>query len=221
MGCVAVAKPVRYNTGCRLLGQQYHAYFVKHLLYIYRNKLFTLFQIALPIIILVGQFDLSRFGSGPVDFLSMDVAAQYAGSTAVCALLSSGSPSLDEQTKQLGQLYEARVSAAGLEAIEIRDKSLGPHLLTLAEANKRRYVAQYHVGLQINGSASLNRTTLTAYYNAEMLHSSAISMAVVYDVLSEFLLGKGHSIETISHPIPESTRKVIRRLNIISYNYLN
>ncbi|XP_040611318.1 ATP-binding cassette sub-family A member 3 isoform X3 [Mesocricetus auratus] len=182
-----------FNTGCSLYYQQFHAMFIKRLMYNWRNWRVLLVQILG--LVISSLFLLKSHNLRYEDEKTRQMNLSEYGQTIVPFSIS-GKSSL---TTSLLLHLENMLKPGGHKLKEVQGD-----LLKYLEGNKE-CIHLCIIALSIKVVA--NRTKLTVLFNNEAYHSPSLSLAVLDNILFMSLSGADASITISNKPQPRSQAK--------------
>ncbi|XP_044267018.1 phospholipid-transporting ATPase ABCA1-like [Tribolium madens] len=174
-------KEITHVSGFGLLRNQIVAMILKKELSIFRSWILFLFQILLPILVLVCYIFL--FGSNPNE-------TSY--SSRKIALSSYKNPiTLLENTNSMAETYVKVLKGHQVKTVD----NITAKILNLEPSTvKESYIV----------AASFNDTTATAWFNGDPYHATPLSLSLVLNTLYKTSLGEDKSITFYNHPLPLS-----------------
>ncbi|XP_060028541.1 ATP-binding cassette sub-family A member 17-like [Erinaceus europaeus] len=190
--------PIKPNTGYKRFCQQFYTMFLKRALYSWRYWLlmFTI-QILVPLLITV--YSLSSLSlRASTENNPLELTLKTYGQTIVPFFISPNSRLGPQLPKHLRDLLVAE-NQIPLELPGLVEE----FLLKRLEEEPEQFDGKYLVGVSVEHQG--NRSTVTALFNNQALHSPALAVALVDSLLFRLLSGPRASITAVNHPQPQST----------------
>ncbi|XP_057604984.1 ATP-binding cassette sub-family A member 17-like [Hippopotamus amphibius kiboko] len=189
--------PIQPNTGFSLLCQQFYAMFLKRATYSWRNWMMMLsIQILVPLVILIVSFSFLNFSTS-VENVPLELTLKTYGQTIVPFFISPNSrldPQLSERFTDM-LMAEGQIPLQLLSPVE-------PFLLKKLEEEPEVFDQNYLVAASFEDVG--DHTIVTALFNNQAYHSTALALALVDNVLFKLLSGARASITVFNHPQPQS-----------------
>uniref|UniRef100_F7FQX6 ABC transporter domain-containing protein n=1 Tax=Monodelphis domestica TaxID=13616 RepID=F7FQX6_MONDO len=193
----SLIKPVystlTHNTGCNLYYQQVYAMFIKRAIYSWRNWKTTLMHLVLPplyIYLMLTAFSSPKVEDEPSMKLDLSLYEQN-----IVPFSMSGNLSV---TQKIFKSVESLLKPQGHILKEVKG-NLDEFLRNRKFSPKKCIIA---FSVNVTGSYIV----ATALFNNEAYHSTAISLAMVDNILFMFFCGPKASITVSNKPLPNKPR---------------
>uniref|UniRef100_A0A5F8GTK8 ABC transporter domain-containing protein n=1 Tax=Monodelphis domestica TaxID=13616 RepID=A0A5F8GTK8_MONDO len=192
----SLIKPVystlTHNTGCNLYYQQVYAMFIKRAIYSWRNWKTTLMHLVLPplyIYLMLTAFSSPKVEDEPSMKLDLSLYEQN-----IVPFSMSGNLSV---TQKIFKSVESLLKPQGHILKEVKGKD---YFLRNRKFSPKKCIIAFSVN--VTGSYIV----ATALFNNEAYHSTAISLAMVDNILFMFFCGPKASITVSNKPLPNKPR---------------
>ncbi|XP_060076879.1 phospholipid-transporting ATPase ABCA1-like [Ylistrum balloti] len=188
------------NTGLKRTFQQFYGMFVKKAINTWRNKVVTITQLSLPVVFTVLAFlaiqeSPSQQNTTAEPYLKLDLAPFGSDST----VMYKYGENLDPETLRIKNHFLNLFSTYSTE--DAKDfSSLEDAFLSKAAAIG---IATFNERYIVAGDFPNNSSPLTAYFNGQPFHSSAVALSYMMNALLRGIpISSNDSITTINHPLP-------------------
>ncbi|XP_037937451.1 ATP-binding cassette sub-family A member 3 isoform X2 [Teleopsis dalmanni] len=199
----------RLLQGTDLVVNQWHAMFLKKILYTYRNKLLLAIQNIMPIFFVVVTILISRT-QGTFNELRPITLNLMQYPTAVSVLETA--PDVEENSfeSQVAAAYKVLATSYGrnYEFESTGSKSFTNYMLELGKTLQVRINSRYLAG------ATISKSNFTAWLNNQPLHTAPLTVNMVHNAMAKVLLGNTTSISVSNAPLPYTTETLLSQLNI-------
>ncbi|CAH6793032.1 Abca16 [Phodopus roborovskii] len=180
---------IKFNTGFPLYRQQFCSMFIKRALFIWRNWKLMLLQII--IVLVVTTYLLLALHLDDNDIPERELDLSHYGGTIVPYSISGNSDLALNLTKNLKIFLKTKNQSLRKIKGDVND-----YILESKECRSFCIIA-------LSIKVEKNKTVLTVFFNNEAYHSSAISLAVLDNILFMTLSGPNASITVFNKPQPQ------------------
>ncbi|XP_071130810.1 phospholipid-transporting ATPase ABCA3-like isoform X2 [Mytilus edulis] len=205
-----VTSGMKKNKGTALFLQQFYAMFIKRAKHTMRNKIVTITQLAIPLFYTIMALTVVRTFPGPGDSppLKLNVSA-YGRNTIVYNERGGQGVNL------MGHFFEMQFEKSPDDVVNVKRDSqfnnIDDYLFQQGIDGLGYYNLHYIVGAKFVNSNVTNKIKATAYFNDQSFHSSAISLATMFNSVIKFVMnGTGYSLSTVNSPLPRTQTQKIR-----------
>lgn len=199
---------MKKNKGTALFLQQFYAMFIKRAKHTMRNKIVTITQLAIPLFYTIMALTVVRTFPGPGDSppLKLNVSA-YGRNTIVYNERGGQGVNL------MGHFFEMQFEKSPDDVVNVKRDSqfnnIDDYLFQQGIDGLGYYNLHYIVGAKFVNLT--NKIKATAYFNDQSFHSSAISLATMFNSVIKFVMnGTGYSLSTVNSPLPRTQTQKIR-----------
>ncbi|XP_032123979.1 ATP-binding cassette sub-family A member 17-like [Sapajus apella] len=193
---VQTGLPITPNTGFSLLCQQFYAMLLKKATYSWRNWMLMLsIQIVVPLVITMLSLMFFNFKERITENVPLELTLKTYGQTIVPFFISQNSR-LDPQ---LSERFANMLTAEGQIPLEVLG-SVEEFLLKKSKEEPGDFDKLYLVAASFEDVG--NHTIVTALFNNQAYHASALALALVDNFLFKLLSGARASITVSNHPQP-------------------
>nr|XP_010337354.2 ATP-binding cassette sub-family A member 17-like isoform X1 [Saimiri boliviensis boliviensis] len=193
---VQTGLPIKPNTGFSLLCQQFYAMLLKKATYSWHNWMLMLsIQIVVPLVITMLSLMFFDFKERITENVPVELTRKTYGQTIVPFFISRNSR-LDPQ---LSERFANTLTAEGQIPLEVLG-SVEEFLLKKSKEEPGDFDKFYLVAASFEDVG--NHTIVTALFNNQAYHASAVALALVDNFLFKLLSGARASITVSNHPQP-------------------
>ncbi|XP_032221027.2 phospholipid-transporting ATPase ABCA3-like isoform X2 [Nematostella vectensis] len=212
----------RRNGGLQLAIQRWYAMFVKKFLHSRRHKLSIISQLLLPLVFTLMALINAKTFPQPEDSPALHLNVSDFGKNVV---LYKGPTDKWSSAMMYARSYKDQFIGSEAKTVLVRDNMSD---FIIAEG-KRIGLGTFNLHHLVAASFTQEDASLvnvTAWFNNQALHSTAVALAAVHNGLLQNALGRNHSISTTNHPLPRTTKDTIDDLSrngvgfLISFNML-
>ncbi|CAC5380658.1 ABCA3 [Mytilus coruscus] len=204
-----VTSDLKKNKGTALFLQQFYAMFIKRAKHTMRNKIVTITQLAIPLFYTIMALTVVRTFPGPEDSppLKLNVSA-YGRNTIVYNERGGG-----QDLNMIGHFFEKQFKKSHDEVVNVKRDSqfvnIDDYLFQQGIDGLGYYNLHYIVGAKFVNVT--NKIKATAYFNDQSFHSSAISLATMFNSVIKFAMNStGYTLSTVNSPLPRTQTQKIR-----------
>ncbi|XP_060661353.1 phospholipid-transporting ATPase ABCA3 isoform X1 [Drosophila nasuta] len=192
--------------GLKLTKNQYHAMFLKKMLFTLRNKLLFALQIIMPIVFVVLSYVMYKSAEGKRGAPPMTVEVNQYPDTVV--LLDRGA-NLKGLSNGVADQYEKIAKSYGERHLYETVHNFTAHILDLHDVQSRvnsRYVAAASV---------ISNDLIIAWQNAFPLHTAPLSANLVHKAIARATINENADIIVTNAPYPEVPSPDMSVINLI------
>lgn len=196
--------------------------FVKRVLHTLRNKLVTITQLIVPLFFttmgIVVVRTLPSFINQPAlrltpDQFGLNIIPFYSNSPATDALANA----------YIGQFQrDSLITTVNVnrQSFQLSHPSMQQYLIKQGERSIGDFNLKYMVAGDFSFSNTTNRTNVLAYFNNQGFHSIAVSLAIAFNGVLQYLTNStDYSIETYNHPLPRLPANKVCLLLITYFSF--
>lgn len=183
--------------------------FIKRAKHTMRNKLVTFTQLAIPLFYTILALIVVKTFPGPENSppLSLNVTA-YDSSTIVYSEKGRG-----EDLRSLGHYYRKQFKNPNIRVENVQKKehfdNIDDYLFKEGIDGLGYYNLHYIIGADFENMT--NKIRATAYFNDQSYHSSAITLATLYNSIIKYVMNSSdYTISTVNAPLPRTQTQKIR-----------
>lgn len=183
--------------------------FIKRAKHTMRNKLVTITQLAVPLFCTIMALIVVRTFPGPEDSppLKLNISDYDGNTIAFCE--NGGNANL----RSLAGYYENQFDNMHVKTENVtRDSkfsNINDYLFQQGKDGIGYYNLHYLIGASFENKT--NRVKATAYFNDQSYHSSAISIATMFNSVIKYVMGSNkYTLSAINAPLPRTQTQKIR-----------
>jgi len=215
VSCAVFGVPFRRTTGAvSLSAQRFQAMIVKNAIHLWRNRMFTFFQLLIPIICAIIACAYVKTIPNIVDPPALTLDLSHFDKPTV-PVTSVGQMAV---ATPLAKSY-TDVSVEYGKPKDVGGSNMDNYLLDIAKSSLLDYDQLYIVAATANGTSN---GRLVGHFNTYALHSIAISLSLLDNALFRYVAPDSHPIVTVNHPLPwtaEARQKLARgQAGMMVYN---
>ncbi|XP_069101650.1 phospholipid-transporting ATPase ABCA3-like [Argopecten irradians] len=188
------------NTGIRRSFQQFYGMFVKKVINSWRNKVVTITQLALPIVFTVLAFLAIQSSPGQNSTsaepaLKLDIGPFGSDYKVMYNFGTNPDTELDKIRYQYVNMFATYATQGVVDFNTLEDAFLSKAASIGIATFNRRYI--------VSAEFKNETSTLTAYFNGQAYHSSAVSLSYIMNALYQTVTdSQEYFIDTFNHPLP-------------------
>ncbi|KAG1652005.1 ATP-binding cassette sub-family A member 3 [Nymphon striatum] len=171
------------NKGIRLIGQQVYALLVKRILYSWRNKLLTLSQLAIPVMLMIFALLIIQTTPKVVDSSSLTLELSVFQNTEVPATDFNGN---NTNSSNLFQIYKSQFpSSSDNEFVDVSaktDANFNKYLSDVGAKDISRFSLHWVIGATFSENKTDN-VQVTAFFNNQPYHAAPISLSMAQSAI--------------------------------------
>ncbi|XP_054158739.1 phospholipid-transporting ATPase ABCA3-like [Oppia nitens] len=215
--------PNARNTGFPLIRQQFYALFMKKVLYTMRNRTLTLSQLTIPtffaLMVLITVKTLPKLGESPGLALTLD---NYKGAEVPYFVSNRSDIEVRDFAGDYRQQFSGRPARDQVYELVRTDEdsgNLSQFMVDQLIDKARKDIAYFNLHVPMGAmicdnsrrqcgieSAAADSLVVTALFNNQPFHASAISLAAVDTAIVRYVAqNPNYTVSVVNHPLPLTT----------------
>lgn len=198
------AEKVKKNSGFTLYVQQFYGLLVKCMLHTFRHKLLTVVHLVAPVFFIILNIYNSKSTSFQITLSQLQIHPDIYGQNAVP--FSNDDPSTRDLAMAFIRQFKSSNSLTTVVNVTTKELSLKNYTSTLGKSclllGQRKKIG-FVFAVEFNYKDDDNRTMITAIFNGQKHHSTAIALASIFNGIYQYIIDDGRpSIVIYNHPLP-------------------